>query len=163
MLYSNILIIIFVAVIALYFSMVLQTIVYHITFILLRSVCGGYHASTQQKCFIISFTVFVLSLFGIAIISSFWIAMFFSLMSVLLIWFKAPIENENRPLSEDEREKMKISGRIMATVLIIVALITYILFKEIYNWFSISILFGMITHAFLFVIALLLESRKIKL
>ncbi|MFR5169280.1 accessory gene regulator ArgB-like protein [uncultured Ruminococcus sp.] len=89
------------------FRMFLVSLVYYFAFVALRQFTGGYHANTYLKCNLIfaASTTFIFGMakivaYGTYPISFHVLLLFFSLVA---IWFKTPVENENKPLSEEQK------------------------------------------------------------
>lgn len=87
--------------------MFLVSLVYYFAFVALRQFTGGYHANTYLKCNLIfaASTTFIFGMakivaYGTYPISFHVLLLFFSLVA---IWFKTPVENENKPLSEEQK------------------------------------------------------------
>ncbi len=97
-----------------------ETFLFYLAFVSLRFFCGGYHADSYQKCFLY-FTITG----SLCIMASEWISryekativLFFSATAALwlCIFKKAPVEHENRPLTQKEelffrKRSMQICG-----------------------------------------------------
>lgn len=100
------------------FSQPLECILFLITFVSMRSYCGGYHADTYLKCnsiFAVTITA-VMLLFKFVpqypIYIHFWIGVF-SLGTVIIF---APVENKFKPLDIKTKKKCKWIS-ILLTVL----------------------------------------------
>lgn len=103
--FINALIIIFIG---LCLHSIKEAILFYMVFVSLRYFCGGYHADSYIKCFL-SFALTSVICLGIStwfvwIQKGLWI-MFWAVTAGLggCIWKKAPIENENRPITSEER------------------------------------------------------------
>lgn len=158
-LYHNIIDIISIVVIALWFHMVLQVIVYHVAFVCLRSSAGGYHSKTHLRCFFMSTAILLISLLGIAKISSPIFYVCIALLSLILIWLWSPVEHENSPLSSEKRRRLRGISRIFSLVLFMVILFISLFDYAPLNWIAPSLTFGIASHIILFVSGLI-QSRK---
>ena len=91
--------------ISLWLGEVLEAIVFVITFRLLRSYAGGYHAKTQWGCYFLTMLTITMTL---SIIKFFEVSRIVSIIlwifSGLIIFLLSPVEAENKPL-----DKMEIS------------------------------------------------------
>ena len=70
----------------------------------LRSFCGGYHAKTHMHCYICS----IIMITGILLIAKYFtfdiiVYEFLLLISLILIFLLAPIEDRNKALDKDEK------------------------------------------------------------
>ena len=109
-------------------------LIFLLFFIPLRCICGGYHASTYRKCFLISCEIFICSMIGYRILlqcnpSPALLMGSIAIISILII-IKAPILNVNQPLTAAQVQKNK---RLAIAVLIIDILLILILFYVRYN------------------------------
>lgn len=91
----------------------LQTLVFIFYFILIRSFAGGYHAPTFIGCFFVTNGAYILERFLAEIIVCYicvqWIIF---IVSILYIWWKAPVKNFHRILNKDKICKNRIRARI---------------------------------------------------
>ena len=101
-------------IIAICFGRVLETICYLIVFETIRVYSGGYHASSHRNC-IITFNLiyigilFLVEMIGVAQLSS-W--MFLGmLVGSVIIFVMAPVQDQNKPLSNEEVSKYRVSTR----------------------------------------------------
>lgn len=92
-----------------------QSIIFYISLNELRRFAGGYHAKTERRCFLISFCLLVFSLVFIKYIGQ-WgeshVALFIvTFFQSVLIFFLAPVENENKLLDEEEQVRFRKKAR----------------------------------------------------
>lgn len=158
-LYHNIIDIISIAIIALWFHMVVQVIVYHVAFICLRSSAGGYHSKTHLRCFFMSTAILLLSLLGISQISSSLFCIFIAALSLILIWLRSPLEHENSPLNPAKKARLKTISKIFSLIFFIVILVMSLIDYASLDWIMSSLTFGIASHILLFVSGLI-QSRK---
>lgn len=96
------------------------SLLYLIVYIPLRITCGGYHADTYLKCFLISNINYLATITISQLLTSLAISKFIWLMlllgSVLYIIFNAPIKNIHHPIHDDLLKK----NRNMAIVLLFI-------------------------------------------
>lgn len=104
--------------IGLLFGMVWQSLIFIIAYGLIRPVAGGYHARSQRNCYIFSMLLIVIVL---SILKWFqWnsiVCFFILLLSGMVIFFLAPVEDENKPLDETEQMVYRHRSRIVLSVL----------------------------------------------
>ena len=95
-------------------------ILYFIMFALLRSICGGYHAKTYLKCNLIyAFTTFIV-LFAFKYVPDDKATVChycFLAFSIIITYFYAPVENENKPLTEAQKKFFRIFGTAVVVLL----------------------------------------------
>lgn len=94
------------------FRSVIEVALFYCVFISLRFFCGGYHADSYGKCFMLFAITNLLCLYAGRILASFGnITGLLFFMSALwlawCIWKKAPIEHYNRPLCKVEKAFFK--------------------------------------------------------
>ena len=128
----------------------LESIIYTITFSLLRQYGGGYHAKTKQKCFVLSVLMLICAIFIIKTAQSFDVFIILeaviTLLSVIYIITTAPIDTPNKRLDADE---LRIYGkRTGITVCILVIILGICLYIKAYR-FSTAIMIGIIMEAYL--------------
>lgn len=87
-------------------NMVWQTVAYLILFTPVRIYAGGFHAKTQLQCY------FFTSLFQFVIMAgikylpfTWWVYLIIVLISVYCMFFIAPLEAENKPMTAEEHIK----------------------------------------------------------
>jgi accessory gene regulator B len=103
-----------VIVLGLVFNLLTESLVFYLSFIVIRKFAGGYHAKTPTRCYIISIITIVLMLCiikWILIINylSIYYSLFFSeLVCVLILCFLSPLDTENKLLNGKERTIYKI-------------------------------------------------------
>jgi len=161
--YNNIIDIVSIVIIASFFNMVPETIVYHISFIPLRNTAGGYHTKTHLRCFIMSTTILITSLFAITRVTSPILSIGLACLSTILIWVKAPIEHENNPMSKGKFNRMKVLSRTLSIIFLCLVFLINIFMDISLRWIAISLALGMASHTILLLaaIAQILGNRKI--
>lgn len=85
-------------------------------FFTLRLFCGGYHASTYAKCFLITNLTFLSTIAYTEIVLRLDltpIMPFLFLLAAAVIWIFSPVKNENHPCSEKTFRKNKIISRCL--------------------------------------------------
>jgi accessory gene regulator B len=108
------------------FNMVLQTVIFTISFTVLREYAGGYHAKSRFRCYCIS--VFIIT--SVLLVSKlcpaqimFWISISTCIPSFIIIFLLAPVENINKPLDNLEIEHYKKLTRNILLVEEMIALV----------------------------------------
>lgn len=133
------------------FNQLIPTLIFSTIYIPLRSFAGGYHAKTEGRCFLYSFTLIVIC--EIVLKSSLsrnfhvWMVLFF--VSVIIIYMWAPIEAESKPIfSEDSNKFRKIIFKI---VIFSILLLLIFIIKKKYIW-SQSVFLAFVIEGLLLVI-----------
>lgn len=93
----------------------------------LRVFAGGYHAKTHIECMCISLSIFLISTMCSTYLKQFGeiILVLGILFSILMVFYLAPSESENKPLSKIDRKKYKLYSRIIVIVLCLIATAFY--------------------------------------
>lgn len=151
--YSNIIDITSIVILSVWLKQVPQTILYHISFVIMRSVAGGFHAKTRLRCFVMSTSVWLISLWAIDNLINPVSYILLSLASAILVWTFAPVEHPNSPFSESKRIKMNIKSRVFSTLLLIIVCIISLKVKS-NDWIASSLSYGMASHSILIIPAL---------
>lgn len=121
-------------------------LLFNIAYSLLRVYAGGYHASTQKKCFVLSYSsIFLCLLFIFFCPVSYMILHLVCMTLCISIAILSPVEHENKPLYEAERIAYRKKSHIFLTV------DTCIYLYFVWNH---SILFAKTVSASLFLVAL---------
>ncbi|MCM1125160.1 MAG: accessory gene regulator B family protein [Lachnospiraceae bacterium] len=120
------------------FGIMAQSIIFLLTFCPLRRYAGGYHASTQERCYVISFVAIVVTFLIIKEaqynINADILLSVFNLIIILLL---APVENDNRQLDEDERKRYGNKTKLIA---VFIFLLNFFFRWKGYFYFIIPIL-----------------------
>lgn len=122
-------------IIGLIFGMVLESIVFMISYIPVRIYAGGYHSKTQLRCFIFSINMIIIVLLSMKLIN--WTSFLYSIfeiISVVIIFKLAPIEDSNKPLEPIEVSLYKKRARV---ILLIETSLLFIL--KTLNFYQISL------------------------
>ncbi len=121
---------ILVTTIGLIFKSLMQAIIFYVIFVALRSITGGYHASTYLKCNIIfSFITLFTLLFSMAaseIQLSVGIITSIYLPAVAIFLWLAPVENPNKPIEKKKRLYWKVTAVTISVLLYILSILLYI-------------------------------------
>lgn len=86
-------------------GMVWESILFLITFIPIRTYAGGYHARTQGQCYVISLIINLLAMFVIKWSIDYSVIRFAVFaISQIGIFLVAPVDNENKVLTDQEKK-----------------------------------------------------------
>lgn len=148
--FMKILFAIVILLIGILMNCLLESIIYTISFSLLRRYGGGYHSESRKKCVVLSVLMLLCGIFTIKI-SEYFDAFiipeaFITLFLAIYIICAAPIDTPNKRLDSDE---LRIYGkRTVITVFMLVILLVIFLYIKAYS-FSVSIMIGIIMEAYL--------------
>jgi len=108
----------------------LGTVVFLVTFILTRCFIGGYHANTHAVCIILFTGIFIIiAVISIVMIEK-WTPAYIlisSLVFTLSVYYLAPAESENKPLSQQKKKRFRRYSLILACLNIEAAIISCII------------------------------------
>ena len=142
------------------FNLLVESLVFYLSFIVIRKFAGGYHAKTPTRCYIISIITIVLMLCiikWILIINylSIYYSLFFSeLVCVLILCFLSPLDTENKLLNGKERTIYKIVSCVTSIAISLFS--TFLIVIGVYN-ICVSLSFSIVTSTVLLIV------RKVQL
>ena len=121
---------------AAFFGIPIEGVVFWIVLFVQRMYIGGYHAKTQLRCLFISWIVTIISFSIIKMDMSDRVLLYMMGVVTIIIWLAAPVEAENKPLSERERVLYRKIGKWMMGICFMVAVIAksihlYVIFKPL--------------------------------
>lgn len=104
----------------------LESVIFFIAFQFIRKYAGGYHASTETRCEIMSSIAMIASVVVIMLAKMYdikTILLFLSVLAAVLIMFFCPLDTPEKPLSEKEiRYFRKISWIILLIIFSLVVI-----------------------------------------
>lgn len=109
------------------FNRFVESIVFYISFLFIRKYAGGFHASSEIKCFIASTCSIICAIACIHLASEIqtfrYVMMFVSVLSTVLIVFYSPVASQENPLSVTETKKYARISIIRITCLILLLIV----------------------------------------
>jgi len=119
--------IITVIVIGLCSQMLLQVILFMLAYASIRCYAGGYHAKTKFRCYLCSVAMFIVILPLIHIITDRpLISIIVAMMTSTIIFILAPVEHQNKPLRENEKNVYRRRARIFTGSELLIAVIAHL-------------------------------------
>ncbi len=123
------------------FDKLFTMLVFFTMFITVRLYSGGYHANTVLKCKSIFFSLCIIMI----IVSDFELPYVLNILIMILYcitsFFIAPVENYNKPLTDDEKKKYRIISIAMSLFWSIVAIISCFFAVEICTTITVTALY----------------------
>ena len=114
----------------------LASAIFFLIFASLRQICGGYHAEHYWSCNLI-FTVvvnFVLLIYKFMPMEQYKTAHYvFALASLCIVFFYAPVENTNKPLTVEKKKLFSLISKISVCILTVISCLIYILYDSSYT------------------------------
>lgn len=105
-----------------------QSLLFFMSFSALRRYAGGYHSKTQNKCFILSFVILIISLLFIKyLIQCRNVVLIIAGVSCILIWLLAPVGNRNKLLGKIEQVIYKNKTRKILILESLILVVVYLL------------------------------------
>lgn len=132
MLFSNLYFIVITCIFGLIFGVFFESLIFFISFMLIRKYAGGYHAKTETRCQIVSTLSILISILVIRFVNFDDISVILlaiTAISSILIFAFAPLDTPEKPLSKNEKKHFRTISYIILVVLDILFLIAYF-----FNW-----------------------------
>lgn len=151
-----------ILILGLLFKQFFGTCLFLFWFILLRRNIGGYHANSYERCYLVMILVYLLSYACVALtpLSRFFpVTIVLSFISLIVILFLGPIDNENKPWPEERRKKAKRIGDFISLIQIVCIVAVGIIFPSrivLSYWMALSLF----STATLLAVAHFLATRK---
>lgn len=101
-------------------SEIIESVLFAVSFTLLRSYAGGYHAKTKTRCFVLSLMTIILALvfckFAVEFNGVIYVSFIISIISSVIIWFVAPVDTINKRLDKLEIKVYRRKTRIIIII-----------------------------------------------
>lgn len=142
------------------FGMVVESVIFYVSFIAIRKFAGGYHAMTPLRCYLFSTITIFISLLLLQQLSNFsktitCVFILIALVSIICIIVLSPLDSGNKPISNKKEKKVyKIISSINSITLFLVSLCMLNLNEQ----YGLSIMLGL----FLSAAVLLMRATQIK-
>lgn len=148
-----------VIVLGLVFNLLTESLVFYLSFIVIRKFAGGYHAKTPVRCYLFSFASNIIILCLVKWLSSIntlfiFIFIIFELLCVVLILLISPLDTENNPLTGQEKKMYRM---LTSIITILIFIISSLCFFKGYRNIGSSMICGVVISA------LVLLMRKIQI
>lgn len=119
----------------------------------MRSFCGGFHASSKNKCTLLSYIFFVVYLISVISINKIkptsFLMLFLYFFGIILLCIISPIDTPAKRFNNTQKEKMKRLCLIYSIIITLIYLISYI-YSITYICNSICICINMILITIIF-------------
>jgi len=126
--------------IGLFLNMILQSIVFMISYIPLRSYAGGFHASTPWRCYGISLFIIAAVLSWLKFVPFLSIGCIVAIIiGSVLCFVLAPVEDKNKPLDEKEQRVFKKRAYLILIIEICISAAMYFVWKTVFEVISLAI------------------------
>lgn len=116
--------IISILIIGLILGMFLESVVFMLVYVPLRTYVGGYHASTELMCYFMSMLLVVVVLSSLKLLETYELQYLMLVISSLIIIILSPVESINKPLGIREKKVYKkISIHMLTAILVTLAIV----------------------------------------
>lgn len=118
------------------FHCVTASLIYFGLFVILRSICGGYHAKTYFQCNMIFalVTISTLLMFKVFPIEQFYEFHYICIaLAVITTAVYAPVENKNKPLNKQQKIYFRIFSMVMVVILSLLSCLLIIKYRNEYS------------------------------
>lgn len=109
---------------------ILESIVFYITFQIIRRYAGGYHATTETRCEILS-TLSILACIIVIKLSKIYdfqaILLFITFLASICIVVLCPLDTPEKPLSQKEFKYFRKISWLILFVIVVAIIVSYIL------------------------------------
>lgn len=148
-----------VIVLGLVFNLLTESLVFYLSFIVIRKFAGGYHAKTPTRCYLFSIVSNIIMFYLIKWLNGactlfvylFMMIGLFCLVEILLI---SPLDTENNPLTGQEKKMYRM---LTSIITILIFIISSLCFFKGYRNIGSSMICGVVMSA------LVLLMRKIQI
>lgn len=134
----------------------LSSLLFWLGFSIVRSIAGGYHANTHLRCHLLTMSnhvMFICFLYCIPNHLKSYISTIILLLSSIIILVFAPIAHPNKPFVKTERIRFRILSYAYAFIVIIIALLICLFYREILTDYLFGFSFGTLVAAISLVVA----------
>lgn len=125
----NIFDIFIVLVLGMFIKRYVDTVVFLVIFGVTRQYTGGYHAKTVLRCttvyVLIYLTIMLISSSNIILLSGIVLQILLCVLYVISVVIYAPIQNDNKVITNAERKKYKTISLVLALVISIISIALY--------------------------------------
>lgn len=145
----------------LFFNLLVESLMFYFSFIVIRKFAGGYHAKTPVRCYVFSVisTVFILVVMKIILAVDSLLIMYglllLDLICVILICMLSPIDTDNNPLNNREK---KVYKTISVVASITIFGVSYVLMLFSLSNIGASLIFGMFMSALVLILGAVLRN-----
>ena len=99
---------------------VIESLIFMLIFIPLRSTAGGFHCSTSTRCYVLSISIYisVILLYPYITFVSIYAIVGICAINLLIVMLLSPVESSNKPLTN----KSRIVNRILSIIIMFISI-----------------------------------------
>lgn len=127
--FSNIFFLIITSVIGMIFDVFLQSIIFFFAFFSIRQFAGGYNASTETRCEVLSTLSILACIVAIKLSKTYdfqTVLLLITILSAVCIFVFCPLDTPEKPLSDKEFKYFRKVSWIILFVIIVAIIISYV-------------------------------------
>lgn len=128
-LFSQILYFIIALIIGILCEVILESIIFYIAFQFIRRYAGGYHASTETRCEVLSTLSILACIVAIKLSKTYdfqTVLLLITILSAVCIFVFCPLDTPEKPLSDKEFKYFRKVSWIILFVIIVAIIISYV-------------------------------------
>ena len=142
-LFLNILDILIILALGILIERYLDTIVFLMVFGITRQYTGGYHAKTVSKCLVVYMLIYLAIMFlsssNVIFVNGAMFQILLCIVYIIAVIIYAPIQNDNKVISNVERKKYKIISIVSAICISTISVIVYGVFPTMASTISLTL------------------------
>jgi accessory gene regulator B len=142
-LFLNILDILIILALGILIERYLDTIVFLMVFGITRQYTGGYHAKTVSKCLVVYMLIYLVIMFlsssNVILVNGAMFQILLCIVYIIAVIIYAPIQNDNKVISNVERKKYKIISIVSAICISTISIIVYGIFPTMASTISLTL------------------------
>lgn len=127
--FSNIFFLIITSVIGMIFDVFLQSIIFFFAFFSIRQFAGGYHASTETRCEVLSTLSILACIVAIKLSKTYdfqTVLLLITILSAVCIFVFCPLDTPEKPLSEKEYKYFRKVSWLILFVIAAAIIVSYV-------------------------------------
>ena len=128
MLLSQLMYLIIVCILGLIFCCFFESVIFYAAFLFIRRYAGGYHASSEARCELMSISSIVASIAVIKLSGIYNFGIFLLILagiSAVCIFILCPLDTPEKPLSDKEIVHFRKTARIILAIIAVAAVVSY--------------------------------------
>ena len=129
MLLSQLMYLIIVCILGLIFGCFFESVIFYAAFLFIRRYAGGYHASSEARCELMSISSIVASIAVIKLSGIYNFGIFLLILagiSAVCIFILCPLDTPEKPLSDKEIVHFRKTARIILAIIAVAAVVSYV-------------------------------------
>ncbi len=108
-------------VLSIIFNESIVSLIFLLSFLVFRKICGGYHANSYSLCSLMSLLSYLLLILIVKKITiAFNVSYCLLIIGLSVILAFSPIQDDNKPFTDKQRKRFKITSKALAAILMFV-------------------------------------------